>query len=254
MERVSIAITGDLGSGKSTVSRLVSEILGFNLVSMGTMFREEARDRNMSVNELTELYESTGADLDFDQRLIPYRKYANIVFDARLAWLMVPETFKVYISVTEDEGIRRILGDNRDVEKFTSFEEAKENVLKRRESEIKRYNKLYNIDYLNESNYDLIIDSSNVSPQDLAIKIIEGYTEWIGKAIKVHVRNIIYNSNKYIESLDSDRSNIVYLYKDDTKYYLVGGYQLYNKQKTINGNLDARILDLMEVSRMKASN
>ena len=146
MERVSIAITGDLGSGKSTVSRLVSEILGFNLVSMGTMFREEARDRNMSVNELTELYESTGADLDFDQRLIPYRKYANIVFDARLAWLMVPETFKVYISVTEDEGIRRILGDNRDVEKFTSFEEAKENVLKRRESEIKRYNKLYNID------------------------------------------------------------------------------------------------------------
>lgn len=251
MERVSIAITGDLGSGKSTASRLVSEILGFNLVSMGSIFREEARAKGMSVNELTDLYESSGADMEFDKLLIPYREYANIVFDSRLAWLMVPETFKVYVSVAEDVGVTRILNANRDGENFTSYEEAKENIRKRRQSEIDRYNNLYGIDYLDKSNYDLIVDSTNVSSEELAIQIIEGYTQWIGNAIKVHTRNIIYNSNEYIESLDSDKSKVVYLYKDGTEYHLVGGYQLY---KNTSGNLHARILDLMEISRFKSSN
>ena len=46
-----ITISGPPGSGKSTLSRLLSVKLGLQLVSMGEIFRKCAEDRCMSLTE-----------------------------------------------------------------------------------------------------------------------------------------------------------------------------------------------------------
>ena len=44
-----IAVTGMPGSGKSIVSRIMSEVTGFPMVSMGDVVREEARRRGLEI-------------------------------------------------------------------------------------------------------------------------------------------------------------------------------------------------------------
>ncbi|MEN2999402.1 MAG: AAA family ATPase [Acidilobaceae archaeon] len=44
-----IAVTGMPGSGKSVVSRIISEVAGFPMVSMGDAVREEARRRGLEI-------------------------------------------------------------------------------------------------------------------------------------------------------------------------------------------------------------
>ena len=39
-----ISITGDLGSGKSTVAKQLAKDLGFDYISTGTIFREIAKE------------------------------------------------------------------------------------------------------------------------------------------------------------------------------------------------------------------
>lgn len=50
-----ISITGDLGSGKSTVAKQLSKDLGFDYVSTGTIFREIAKEYGIDVLKLNKL-------------------------------------------------------------------------------------------------------------------------------------------------------------------------------------------------------
>ena len=49
----------------------------------------------------------------------------------------------------------------------------------RQNAEAERYRLIYNIDINNESNYDLIVDTSDLSPEEVAQTIIENYKKFI---------------------------------------------------------------------------
>ena len=59
------------------------------------------------------------------------------------------------------------------LEKINSLEEMKNSLIKRMENDKQRYLKYYNIDCYDEMNYDLIIDSTNISQEEVANKIID---------------------------------------------------------------------------------
>ncbi len=61
MKRTIIAITGMPGSGKSTVSEIVSKLLGCPLVSMGDVVREEVKKRGLPL--IPEAIEKVAQDL-----------------------------------------------------------------------------------------------------------------------------------------------------------------------------------------------
>lgn len=50
-----ISITGDLGSGKSTVAKQLAKDLGFDYISTGTIFREIAKEYGIDVLKLNKL-------------------------------------------------------------------------------------------------------------------------------------------------------------------------------------------------------
>ena len=58
-----ITLTGNLGSGKSTIAKIMSEKYGFEIYSTGSIIRELAKERGLSVLEMNKLMQQ---DNSFD--------------------------------------------------------------------------------------------------------------------------------------------------------------------------------------------
>lgn len=167
-----ITLTGNLGSGKSTVSRIMNAQYGYEIYSTGKIMRHLAEERGITVlamNQLAQSDPSYDNIIDDTTRRISLEKKDDILFDSRLAWHFAVGAFKVFLSVSIDEAARRVFNDNRgDVESYTSVEHAKEQLLARAHTEDIRYKDIYGIDYFKTSNYNLMLDSTFNDPDTLA--------------------------------------------------------------------------------------
>jgi CMP/dCMP kinase len=176
-----ITITGDPGSGKSTFARAVSELLGYRLITMGNIFRKLAADRGVTVTQLNQMAEvQKELDAQLDDYLIGLNDTDEpLVLDSRVAWHFVKDTFKVRLTVDPDVAVKRIFSDNTGElrEKFSSLEEAMEEVEKRKQSEIKRYQALYGINIGKDDNFDLVINTSHKSREETLQVFKDAYGE-----------------------------------------------------------------------------
>jgi len=168
-----ITITGNLGSGKSTICRLLNEKYGFEIYSTGKIQRELARQMNMTTLELNQLMCS---DKKYDKmiddetaRISRENREKDIIFDSRLAWHFVEHSFKVFVSVSLDVAAKRVMNDQRgSEERYASLEEAKNLLAQRAATERVRYKDIYNLNYMDFDNYNLVIDSTYSSPDLIA--------------------------------------------------------------------------------------
>ena len=82
-------------------------------------------------------------------------------------WYAVPESFKVYLKVDIDVAAKRAFEDamRKSSEKFDTIEEQKQDMQKRYKLENERYWELYGVRKEDESNYDLVIDTTNLTPE-----------------------------------------------------------------------------------------
>ena len=109
-----IAISGDLGSGKSTVCRLLKERLSFGSYSMGETWRRLAEKYQMTILELNRYSETHPLDEEMDRDLTETGQApGNMIFDSRLAWHFVPDSFKVHLVVDSRIAASRIYNDLR---------------------------------------------------------------------------------------------------------------------------------------------
>ena len=175
-----ISLTGDLGSGKSHLSRLLSERLGYKIISTGFIQREIAAKYGMTTLELNE-YTRTHPEIDdeIDGRVSKLENSSeSLIFDSRLAWHFAPRSFKIYLTVDPDVAAARIFNDQRASEKYRSVEEAKAQILARRQSELQRFKEYYNIDYADLNNYDIVVNTSHRKPDDVCAIIILSFEKW----------------------------------------------------------------------------
>jgi cytidylate kinase len=184
-----ITIAGKLGSGKSSTAKKVAEMLKYKHLSSGDFMRDLASERGISLMELNRIAEGDGSiDKELDNRNIEIGKQSEIILDSRLGFYFIPDSFRVYLDLPLEVSAERILRDkennpNRLKEDSASFD-TKEDVMKsirnRQESERLRYEKLYGIkDVSNADNFDLIIDTSKYSLEEVAQKIVEEYKKWL---------------------------------------------------------------------------
>ena len=170
-----ITISGTPGSGKSAVAKLVAKKLGFKHYSNGDFMREMAEERKISLLELSKQAEKDQSiDEEVDQRQISLgRNENNFVIDARLGFHFIPNSIKFYLDADFEERAKRILADTIRNEHNINLETTKEHMKTREASEQKRYKEYYHLDPSDQSNYDYSIDTTNLSPEQVADKIIE---------------------------------------------------------------------------------
>lgn len=170
-----ITITGDLGSGKSTVAKMIAQRLGLQHYSSGDIFRKMAKDKGMDITAFNKSLESSKeADNELDKFVEKLgNEQDDFIIDSRLAWHFIPHSFKVYLSVDETVGARRILKHGRENEKAQDVQEMVQKNKQRRLSELKRYQEYYGLSLADQSQYDVVVDTSDISAEEVAQKVID---------------------------------------------------------------------------------
>ncbi|MCX6708933.1 MAG: nucleoside monophosphate kinase [Candidatus Woesearchaeota archaeon] len=166
-----ITISGTAGSGKSTVAKAVAKEFRLKHYSAGDFMRELAAERDISLEELSRLAEKDiSIDREIDERTKKLAKRDNFVIDSRLAFHFLPKAIKIFLKVSPGIAAKRIWRDikakKRAVEQFSSEKEVLSGILKRQDSEVKRYKKYYSLDYLDEQNYDFVLDTSKLNIEE----------------------------------------------------------------------------------------
>lgn len=175
-----ITISGRPGSGKSVVASAVADALGLRHVSAGDFMRQIADERGVSILELSRSAEEHAAiDKEIDARTVDLaRDGGDFVMDARLGWHFIPNSFKVFLDVSPDVAARRIFEAARGSEHENVDLASTRSAMERRtESERNRYLEYYGLDYTDHSRYDLILDTSNMTVEDVAGRIVEQVRE-----------------------------------------------------------------------------
>jgi CMP/dCMP kinase len=171
-----ITISGALGSGKSTVAKILVQKFNLKHYSTGDFMREIANKRGITLLELSKLAET---DRSIDKELDNYqiqlgKDEDNFIIDARLGWHFIPNSIKIFLDVTDEEAAKRIFKEGRTDEKYnTDLNATLENIKNRRASEIKRYQDYYNLNYYDHNNYDLVVDTTEIPAEEVAEKIIK---------------------------------------------------------------------------------
>lgn len=175
-----ISLAGDLGSGKSTVSAILLERLGATYYSTGAICRAIAASHGMTIVEMNKYMEThPEIDHEIDDGLRALSdKNENMVIDSRMAWHFVKDTFRVYMTTELEESAKRILRANREGDHASSLEEMAEEIRARKASERMRYREQYGVDCKDLSNYDLVVDSTYASPEEVAEHILSAFDEW----------------------------------------------------------------------------
>lgn len=199
---MNITITGNLGSGKSSIGKVLKE-KGYEIISTGNIFRELAMEKGLSVEEFNkQVNEATRrGDRSVDQMIDDTtakigRERDNIMFDSRLAWNFVPDSFKVFVITDIDEASRRVFHDSvrANSESYESQEACKKALVHRQEMESVRFKEIYEIDYYDMSNYNLVIESTNAAPAEIAEEILNKLEE--------------YKKNKFTKLMELNPSSI----------------------------------------------
>ena len=175
-----ITISGMLGSGKSTVARLLADHLGYAYYSTGNAQREIAQKRGLTTLELNRLADT---DPTIDQEIdgvfqrfntVPNQ---NLVIDSRMAFFFIPGSIKIKLNVDVEIAGRRIFEDTTRTgeKKYDTVAESIQALRDRRASEVARFQRIYHVDIDNNENFDYVLDTTHHTPTEIVDLIIQKF-------------------------------------------------------------------------------
>lgn len=177
-----ISFNGDHGSGKSTIAKMIAKKINYPRYYMGQIFRDLAEKEGLNLAEFQSLCEKDpSADKKVDTYLVDLsKKEKDFIVESRTAWHFIPNSLKIYLKVSEKEGAKRIFNE---IEKSSARSKEDKNLnsianiiiseRNRKENNDRRYQKYYGIKIHNDSNYDFILDTTNLSVEKVFEKTME---------------------------------------------------------------------------------
>ncbi|OHB20619.1 MAG: hypothetical protein A3J67_02825 [Parcubacteria group bacterium RIFCSPHIGHO2_02_FULL_48_10b] len=176
-----ITIAGVPGAGKTMMAHMLAAHFGIPNYSIGDMRALMARERGLTLDELNTLGEResfTDHEVDEYQRRLG-KSGKSCVVEGRLSWYFIPHSFKVFLDVNPEVGAQRIFqivkkdAKHLNNRRYLSIDDVREMIQYRSASDGKRYLKYYGIDVISRSNFDLVIDTTNLEPATVLNRIVE---------------------------------------------------------------------------------
>ncbi len=175
MTHTLITITGQLGSGKSTVSKMLVKRLNWQYYSTGMAQRMIAQKRGVStieLNRLTITDPSIDHEIDAVFQNPPWQNQPCVV-DSRLAFHFLPDSLKVCLKVDMQVAAKRVwLAKGRISENYANEQETFNYLKQRTELEHAHFIKNYQLDITDVNQFDLVIDTTNLTPEQVCDKIL----------------------------------------------------------------------------------
>lgn len=176
-----ITLAGLSGAGKSTVKQLLADRLGQTSYSMGDMRAAYAKERGLTVDELIaqDMHDGKADKLvdEFQEEL--GKREDNFIVDGWMSWFFIPQSIKVFLDISPEEGARRIFAEQQehpdhriDERPYRDIADVAETLRHRVLQNQLRYQKLYGVDFLDKSHYDLVIDTTSLTPSQVADRIV----------------------------------------------------------------------------------
>ncbi|MDR0504830.1 MAG: cytidylate kinase family protein [Bifidobacteriaceae bacterium] len=179
---VHLTISGDLGSGKSAVAAALAEQLGYQVVSTGAIQRSIAAAMHLTTlqaNLLAEQDQTIDDQIDSGTQQLAAQATQPIIFDSRMAWHFVPHCFRVRLTVDPATAAKRVLDrDPAQTEAYQTLDQAAQALVDRAASERRRFTTRYGVDITKATNFDLVIDTTRQSVQQVAEQIVCGYNNF----------------------------------------------------------------------------
>lgn len=177
-----LSISGVPGSGKTSAGKLVAQQLRMKFYSTGSLFRQMAEERGLTINELMKLGEediTIHKSIDDAQRRLGTEE-DQFVIEGRLSWHFIPHSFKILLLCDTREAARRTYeakraadNDRRVEANYQSIEETEKAIIERNASDILGYQKHYGINYLDPKHFDVVIDTTTSSgPEETSARIL----------------------------------------------------------------------------------
>ncbi len=170
-----ITLAGMPGSGKSKVSKILCQKLGYKHYSAGDFRRQMAQKKGITLAELNKIGEKEAfTDKQVDDFQKDLGKHEdNFVIDGRLSWYFIKNSVRIFLDAKPEVRAQRIFQDARKEEKFKTIEEAKKSIADRVRSDKKRYKKYYGIDSYDKKNFHFVIDTTKITAEQVADEIIK---------------------------------------------------------------------------------
>lgn len=180
-----VSISGAEGSGKSTIAKMLAEKLDWPRYYIGGIRREKAKERGLTLEEYNKLGETDpSTDLEVDE----YQKKLgetedNFVIEGRTSWHFIPHSFKIFLNTSFEEAAKRVFNElskdntRNEGKDLTTYENVLDSLKSRRQSDMMRYAKYFNIDVFDLSHYDFILDTTDLSIEEVFEKVFDAVRE-----------------------------------------------------------------------------
>jgi len=171
-----ITISGKQGAGKTTLAKALAKNLEYEIISIGDLRGQIAKERNITIDELNEIgKKEKWVHEEADKKTIEIGKTKNnFIIEGWIAWNFIPKSKKIFLEVDPEIGAKRIFKNQRpDEAPCSNIKEMKQMLKKRLDITNNSFKKYYRIDFLNKENYDLIINTTNLSIEEMVNKTIE---------------------------------------------------------------------------------
>ncbi|MDR7439651.1 MAG: cytidylate kinase family protein [Armatimonadota bacterium] len=163
-----ITVSGLIASGKTTAARALAGQLGLRYLSAGEIMRRWAAQRGITLLRFSELAEQDHSiDQELDRLQVEMTREGNLVLDSRLGGWFVAADMKVWLRAPLEVRARRV-----SEREGVPVEVAQAELLRREESERRRYREIYGIDLDDLSPYHVVLDTSRWGPEEVTEALV----------------------------------------------------------------------------------
>lgn len=166
-----IALSGDIGTGTSTLARNLSARVGWDHLNAGDFFRKWHQENNIPLERNDKIPEELDKKIDygFQERM---KKEEDVIFESHLAgWLAkdIPTTFKILLTCDWDVAMGRVsLRDSMTQEEADKKSSERTHILN------EKFKRLYGVENCYDPKYfDITIDTTYFSAIQVMQQIVD---------------------------------------------------------------------------------